>query len=728
MQVPEWNQGHGDVRSVTEVVPPNLDGIPAVVHIHSKYSNIDGGYYLREDTFENYPVYYNKDGGMYLFHTSVEGTWKLSETLAVHPKGIYAKWKTDAVNILDLTPELCDESDVVGKIEHVTWADSTEDDEGKYVDLDFPAEGSSLGQEWLDKKPQYKGNAVEWIRVPDLNRHGDQELFGPVNPNDIEQGKVGNCWLVAAIACVAEFSGTIHGLFEQQSISEKGKYDISLYDVAAERWTIITIDDQVPCEKRPFWRRDAKPLFSHVSDREEVQYLWPIILEKAFAKFCQNYGALEAGMVSWAWQAMTGHAKQDWYRKTANERWDKLELAVDEQRKNIRQGERRACPFYQTQASFDHNQFWKIVYEADKSNYLMGASIDGGKKQREYERPDGLIEGHAYSVIRVEEIHAYGDVFQLLKLRNPWGNKEWNGAWSDGADEWDEYPDVAAELDPENLADGCFWIDFESFCNAYTSIYMCPFTTKAINSVIMSSKGDGQALRYDKDKAANPQAISRKGDGQALRTDEDDAIRYFKNTSADGSSMTIRLHPNIDARPRPDGQCVQPGEIFEVDKVTGNRPPQKYLRLADGRGYLFTHARNGQEIAVEVPPPPLPPTRTLSSLGGWDPLPSSAGYEIGQPQPPAPAPAPTAPQQPTQQPHPYPPGEAQPWHGPQPSLPQLPGRAPLSGRPTSDDRNRRPPLRPRAPPGRAQLLAGNTRKKNQLSSVCDTARNGCPIS
>ncbi len=52
----------------------------------------------------------------------------------------------------------------------------------------------------------------------------------------------------------------------------------------------------------------------------------------------------------------------------------------------------------------------------------------------------GLMKGHAYSVTAVKEIKLGKGLFsifsrdslQMMRLRNPWGDTEWTGAWSDG--------------------------------------------------------------------------------------------------------------------------------------------------------------------------------------------------------------------------------------------------------------------------------------------------------
>jgi hypothetical protein len=48
----------------------------------------------------------------------------------------------------------------------------------------------------------------------------------------------------------------------------------------------------------------------------------------------------------------------------------------------------------------------------------------------------GLITMHAYSLISAAEVVKDGKKVQLVKLRNPWGDHEWNGDWSDNSKLW----------------------------------------------------------------------------------------------------------------------------------------------------------------------------------------------------------------------------------------------------------------------------------------------------
>mmetsp|Transcript_25204 Transcript_25204/g.54628 ORF Transcript_25204/g.54628 Transcript_25204/m.54628 type:complete len:503 (-) Transcript_25204:333-1841(-) len=97
----------------------------------------------------------------------------------------------------------------------------------------------------------------------------------------------------------------------------------------------------------------------------------------------------------------------------------------------------------------------------------MGCAISnsGG----EAEAPNGLIKGHAYGLLEAREI---GD-FKLLHLRNPWGRKEWTGAWSDGSREWRTHPEVQEALGAVAVEDGAFWMSFDDFAKIFTTLHAC---------------------------------------------------------------------------------------------------------------------------------------------------------------------------------------------------------------------------------------------------------------
>jgi len=118
----------------------------------------------------------------------------------------------------------------------------------------------------------------------------------------------------------------------------------------------------------------------------------------------------------------------------------------------------------------------------DRSNFLVTGSTPGtdtlteGGGGRPSTRQAGLVPGHAYSIIAAVRVQRgrYGGA-EVLKVRNPWGEFEWGGAWSDHSPQLAD-ADVRDELGEEAVAignDGVFWISFVDLKAHFVSVDVC---------------------------------------------------------------------------------------------------------------------------------------------------------------------------------------------------------------------------------------------------------------
>jgi len=345
---------------------------------------------------------------------------------------------------------------------------------GTYTDRSFPASDASIGS--LESKPS--GGSPQWLRgaaaVPALvasSGDGATQWAKPraavlvrngIMPSDIAQGALGDCWLLSAFACLAEFPGTIENLFLTREVSPRGKYSVRLYDDRQEDWKVITVDDSFPCDA------EGKPLFAQPSEGE----LWVLVLEKAFAKLCGSYAALEGGLTLWALHVMTGDHVFSLSRKEGAA-WKRLDMRPQPTDDNPRK-----VGLYYTKEEYTAEQLWELLKSYDSSAALLAASISS--QAGEAKRDDGLVAGHAYSIIRVAEMQG----FRLVQLRNPWGRYEWGGEWSDESPLWDEHPAVQRALWPlrsstprNRMNDGTFWMPFATFCEIYSDVDVCDRST-----------------------------------------------------------------------------------------------------------------------------------------------------------------------------------------------------------------------------------------------------------
>ncbi len=91
-------------------------------------------------------------------------------------------------------------------------------------------------------------------------------------------------------------------------------------------------------------------------------------------------------------------------------------------------------------------------------------------------REVGLVGCHAYSILDVTEIFdsrlENGHV-KLLLVRNPWGQHEWKGDWSDDSALYKQLSQTHKELRISTQNSGAFWISFTHFLMGFGDLDVC---------------------------------------------------------------------------------------------------------------------------------------------------------------------------------------------------------------------------------------------------------------
>lgn len=314
-----------------------------------------------------------------------------------------------------------------------------------FVDDSFLPNGRSVyldGREWAradvaERQPDAR--VTQWLRPGQIRGQGSAfELFnqpwavfrGEPQPDDARQGGLGDCWLLSAIAVLAERPSLLRALFPAgPALSACGAYPVRL--CLDGEWRVLVVDDALPCS------RHGLLAFSQAARRQ----LYVPLLEKAFAKAYGCYEAIEAGTCDEALAALTG-------------------APCEQLRLQPREGSAEPV---------DADLLWARLLSFREAGFLMGASCGArDARARAAAEAAGLQTMHAYSILDVRTSGA-GD--RLLRLRNPWGSGAWRGAWSARAPQWTTA--LRRELRPDEGEGGVFWMCWADFCALFRDVDVC---------------------------------------------------------------------------------------------------------------------------------------------------------------------------------------------------------------------------------------------------------------
>uniref|UniRef100_A0A3P9L0B4 Calpain-3 n=1 Tax=Oryzias latipes TaxID=8090 RepID=A0A3P9L0B4_ORYLA len=291
----------------------------------------------------------------------------------------------------------------------------------------FPANDSSL---FYSDKPSMK---IEWKRPTEICEN-PQFIIDGANRTDICQGELGDCWLLAAIACLTLSEKLLYRVIPpEQSFTENyaGIFHFQFWRYG--EWIDIVVDDRIPT---------CNNLLVFTKSFRENEF-WSALLEKAYAKLHGSYEALKGGNTLDAMEDFTGGVTEL--------------FELSEAPKGL----------------------FIIMKKALERGSLMGCSIDV-TNDIESRTEQGLVKGHAYSIIALEEVSEDGKI-RLIRLRNPWGWVLWKGPWSVNSKEWSTVSTADRDnLKKQTLEMSEFWMSFDDFKKNFTKLEMCNLTPDAL--------------------------------------------------------------------------------------------------------------------------------------------------------------------------------------------------------------------------------------------------------
>lgn len=244
-----------------------------------------------------------------------------------------------------------------------------------------------------------------------------------IEANDVLQGELGDCYLMSIISAMGQRTDLISKAFRSLKVNYDGFYQIYFYDVDGQK-KIMFVDHYFPYIEK---NRQFLPLGSRPHDEE----IWVMLLEKAYAKYEGGYANINGGTIINELYWLTGCFCEE-FDVTSKYAWENLMIVCS------------------------------------KKNIVCCKSKQGAG-QHSFKSLNNIANSHAYSILGADEC----DGIKLLTLRNPWGDTEWQGDFSDNSPLWTP---KLKEYFGYNIAkgeNGVFFIKFEDFIQEFDNVIVC---------------------------------------------------------------------------------------------------------------------------------------------------------------------------------------------------------------------------------------------------------------
>ena len=310
---------------------------------------------------------------------------------------------------------------------------------------------------------------IEWERISDT-AYFTQIYNDKISHEQIEQGSLGDCYLISLIASISHFpklltgDGRVAGAEDDLSPHILYNYefgDIGYYELMFfidGQFQIVIIDDYLP-----FVKEKGISMFAGSSEN----YYWVNLVEKAYSKICGGYTGMDLMDMS----ESKNRDRYDHFQVMTGYKYKKYPLYEEKENKLILNKEQKTKVLKVIEDNL------KDIKNNKKFNTIITTGTPNENKGL-YLEENYIPYQHSFSLLDYKKIkiNNNSNEIELLLLNNPWGRNIYNEGIGPyclenlNKDTINLKPYIEYNLKAE---DGCFWIDYESFIKNFISVNVC---------------------------------------------------------------------------------------------------------------------------------------------------------------------------------------------------------------------------------------------------------------
>jgi len=323
-----------------------------------------------------------------------------------------------------------------------------------FTDKSFPPNKSSLTAidplTGLRRKPHFQHqatsltpqeiNSYKFKRPKDIFK-GKYYLYkDDICVEDVNQGQLGDCFLMSVLASISQRPDLIKAIFKTTTVNPDGFYELFYWENGKKK--IMFVDDHFVTDGEEAYKSVESEEIDGNDNEQGVfpfaqpngQELWVMLIEKAYAKYEGGFSNIIGGVMSTELTWLTGAMSR--YMKTSN----------------------MNC--------------WAEIINAIKAGFIITSASQAGTGNHFNQSDRGISNGHAYSILDANEYRDGTKNLRIVKLRNPWGNTEWTGDYSDNSPKWT--PELKKFFKVEESKDnGVFFMTFEDYKTEFANVVIC---------------------------------------------------------------------------------------------------------------------------------------------------------------------------------------------------------------------------------------------------------------